>query len=55
VLLGLRQVQSQLGVLAPNDGDMLMLKELDATGSHQAIDHESDEPMQVRIDHPVPF
>jgi Ca2+-binding RTX toxin-like protein len=55
VLLGFGQVQSQVDVFAANDGDMLVLEELDVAGPHEAIDHEPDEPMQVRIDHAMPF
>ena len=55
MLLGLGQVQSQVDVFAPNNGHMLVLEELDVAGSHEAIDHEADKPMQVRIDHAMPF
>ncbi len=53
VLLGLWQVQSQVDVFAPNDGHMLVLDELDIAGSHEPVDHEANEPMQVQVDLPV--
>ena len=55
MLLGFGQVQSQVDVFAPNDGDMLMFEELDVARPHEPIDHEADEPMQVSIDVPVIF
>ena len=55
MLLDLRQVQSQVDMLAANYGHMLLLEELDVIGSHETIDHEANEPMQVGIDHPVPL
>jgi len=55
VLLGLWQVLPQVDVLAANDAHMLMLEELDVARTHETVDHESNKPMHVRIDHTVPF
>ena len=53
VLLGLWQVQSQVDVLGSHNGHVLVLQELDVTGTHKAIDHKAYQPSQVLTDAPI--
>ena len=53
VLLGLWQVQPQIDVLGSDHRHVLVLQELDVTGTHEAIDHKTYQPSQVLTDAPI--